>query len=297
LNISDEKFDLDVRRELKYELDDYILHVWANCGLKSMQYTREEMKLPCILERASTHIEHQKSVLDREYALAALNSPISEETVGRMNAEYELAYIILVPSAYAALTFPKNLHEKIRKVPFGVDTEIFKPGPVEHDGFRVAFVGANSVRKGFRYIDKALRSPQLSPPVDCWMAGNCSFMFGHMAYASMPDLYNRCDVFVLPSLEEGNSLAVNEALACGLPVIVTKECGLWPDWVSGKHGTLIASKDSKAIADAIQYYRDNPQEAERHGRAGRKLAEKHTWQVYGRDLCRVYEQLAGGHGQ
>ena len=49
----------------------------------------------------------------------------------------------------------------------------------------------------------------------------------------MPVVYRLCDIFVLPSVGPGESwgLAVNEAMACKRPVIVSEKCGCAPDLV------------------------------------------------------------------
>lgn len=264
------------------------LHVWANSGLETMKVAKRG-GIPCILERASTHIDHQKRVIEEEFSGVV----IPDDLLTRMQEEYKLARVILVPSKYAAGTFPENLQEKIRIIPFGVDTKAFKPNLTQkHKGFRALFVGANHLRKGGRYLQEAWKELD----VELWTTGS-NFMegvnvqsYGLVQYDRMPYIMNACDVLVLPSLEEGNSIAVNEAQSCGLPVIVTEECGLWPEWKDGKHGILIPSKDSVAIADAVKYLRDNPKEAKKMGKAGRKLALEHTWKKYGEDLCQIYKE-------
>lgn len=289
--MSDEDFDGLVAEKLKHGKYD-VLHNWANSGLSSMQVAKDN-GIPCILERASTHIAHQKNVLDKEYKLAGLSSPIYSETVKRMKAEYKLADIILCPSEYAASTFPLMFQRKIHIVPFGVDTEMFEPTNMRdrRDGFRALFVGANHMRKGGRYLTEAWKDLD----VELWISGS-NFItgeniksFGLVEYDRMPFLMNACDVLVLPSLEEGMALVTLEGMATGLPCIVTPECGSRVE--DGIHGMVLPSRDPKAIADAIYYYRDNPSEAKRHGRAGRKLAEKYTWQVYGKKLCDIYTEL------
>ena len=63
--------------------------------------------------------------------------------------------------------------------------------------------------------DKALRSF-----ADGNNLKNVKF-YGSVPHDSLPDLYQRSDFFILPSLSEGNPLALLEAMACGLPIIVS----------------------------------------------------------------------------
>ena len=101
------------------------------------------------------------------------------------------------------------------------------------------------------------------------------------------------DVFVLPSLAEGISNTILEAMASGLPVVATAVGGN-PELVAdGISGTLVASGDVAALGRALEAYVDDAELRARHGEQGRALIE----QRYGlarmlRDYDRVYGELA-----
>lgn len=78
------------------------------------------------------------------------------------------------------------------------------------------------------------------------------------------------DVFVLPSLAEGISNTILEAMACGLPVIATRVGGNAELVVDGETGMLVDSDDVAAMAQAIERYADEPALRERHGRQARE---------------------------
>lgn len=82
------------------------------------------------------------------------------------------------------------------------------------------------------------------------------------------------DVAVVPSHTEGISNATLEAMACGLPVVATAVDGNLETVVAGETGQLVPPHDSDALAAALLTYWDDPGIAERHGRAGRRRAEK-----------------------
>jgi glycosyltransferase involved in cell wall biosynthesis len=64
--------------------------------------------------------------------------------------------------------------------------------------------------------------------------------------------YQRAELFVLPTLEDGSPFAVAEAMSSGLPVIVTDCCGA-ADWVrAGESGWVVPGGDAKALAIAIE---------------------------------------------
>jgi sugar transferase (PEP-CTERM/EpsH1 system associated) len=90
----------------------------------------------------------------------------------------------------------------------------------------------------------------------------------------IPDLMRALDCFVLPSLAEGISNTILEAMASGLPVIATRVGGnaelMEPDMT----GRLVPAADSQALARAVLAYFAEPALARRHGRAGRNLVER-----------------------
>jgi sugar transferase (PEP-CTERM/EpsH1 system associated) len=84
-----------------------------------------------------------------------------------------------------------------------------------------------------------------------------------------PGLYRSFDLFALPSLREGISNTVLEAMASGLPVIATRVGGnpeILPENIAGR---LVPVSDDAAMATAILDYVDNPELIRRHGERGR----------------------------
>jgi sugar transferase (PEP-CTERM/EpsH1 system associated) len=84
----------------------------------------------------------------------------------------------------------------------------------------------------------------------------------------------KLDVFVLPSLNEGISNTVLEAMACGLPVVATAVGGN-PELVDdGRTGRLVAAGDAAALADCLARYAVDRALARAHGVAGRLRVER-----------------------
>ncbi|MCU0806046.1 MAG: TIGR03088 family PEP-CTERM/XrtA system glycosyltransferase [Burkholderiales bacterium] len=92
--------------------------------------------------------------------------------------------------------------------------------------------------------------------------------------ADVPELMRGMDCFVLPSLAEGISNTILEAMASGLPVIATRVGGnaelMEPDLT----GRLVPALDSAVLAREVLGYFAEPALARRHGRAGRNLVER-----------------------
>jgi glycosyltransferase involved in cell wall biosynthesis len=93
------------------------------------------------------------------------------------------------------------------------------------------------------------------------------------ARADIPEVLRGLDCFVLPSLAEGISNTLLEAMASGLPVVATRVGGnaeLIEDDLTGK---LVPSGDSESLSRAILAYFSNPVVARRHAKAARLRAE------------------------
>jgi len=99
-----------------------------------------------------------------------------------------------------------------------------------------------------------------------WLPGNRN---------DIVELLNSFDIFILPSLNEGISNTILEAMSCGLPIIATRVGGN-PELVhDNKNGLLVAPKSPSTLADAIERYVREPELIERHGKQSRTYIEQH----------------------
>ncbi len=112
--------------------------------------------------------------------------------------------------------------------------------------------------------------------------------------SDVPALLPAFDVLVLPSLAEGISNTILEAMACGLPVVATAVGGN-PELVrEGVTGALVAPADAAQLADAIGRYAADPATARAHGRTARALTEEHyALDVMVNRYLGVYDRLLG----
>jgi len=131
--------------------------------------------------------------------------------------------------------------------------------------FIVAFVGQFSERKGARRLSDAMTSLK-DPSIKALFMGTGSetpdyngILFqGTVPHELLPDYLNCADVFVLPTSNEGCSNAIIEAMACGLPVI-SSDLPFNYDILNEGNSILINPYDINAIANAINYLKDNPE--------------------------------------
>jgi sugar transferase (PEP-CTERM/EpsH1 system associated) len=98
-----------------------------------------------------------------------------------------------------------------------------------------------------------------------WLAGERDDVAG---------LLRGLDLFVLPSLAEGISNTILEAMASALPVIATRVGGNAELVEDGLTGRLVPAANVEAMASAMLDYFKRPQDARRHGRAGRHRVER-----------------------
>jgi sugar transferase (PEP-CTERM/EpsH1 system associated) len=90
----------------------------------------------------------------------------------------------------------------------------------------------------------------------------------------VPDILRGLDLFVLPSLAEGISNTILEAMACGLPVLATRVGGNAELVDDGVTGTLVPPGDSTRLGEAMLAYVRDRELLRRHGVAGRQAVEQ-----------------------
>lgn len=226
----------------------------------------------------------------------------------RLQEEVRAADFIIVPSAAVAeiVTAQGVPSRNVFVLPFGVDVHRFYPGPedMRMDGkFRALFVGKFAVGKGVHHLLQAwheLSLPEgelqiVGPVRDLAFAQGMrdqysDFVeFGNIPHYEIHNLYRQSDIFVYPSLTEGSALVVYEALASGLPCIVTAESGsVVRDLVEG---FVVPAGDVATLKDRImRLYRDADLR-HRMGKAARCRAEEFTWERYHNRLVDLLTEL------
>jgi glycosyltransferase involved in cell wall biosynthesis len=99
------------------------------------------------------------------------------------------------------------------------------------------------------------------------------------------------EMLVLPSYSENFGVAVVEAMACGLPVVISDKVNIWREVESAKAG-LVTACDPTEIARAIEVLLDDPQDGRKMGRNGRKLVKnQYSWRRVAKLLEDVYREL------
>jgi phosphatidylinositol alpha-1,6-mannosyltransferase len=189
-------------------------------------------------------------------------------------------------------------------IPNGADPDLFKPCPAKRiEAPNLLTVGHVSLRKGQDVVVQAL--PVILrrvPDTQYTVAGlpteagaliglamqlgvaDHVHILGRVYSATLVDLYNRCDVFVLTSRAtstgdiEGYGIVVVEAALCGKPSVVTADTGLVEAIVDGETGLAVPQDDPEAAAEAILSLLTDHEKRLSMGRAARKRAiGEQTW--------------------
>lgn len=101
-----------------------------------------------------------------------------------------------------------------------------------------------------------------------------------------------CDVFTLPSWNEGFGIVYLEAMASSKPVIGCRGEGIEDFVKDGKTGMLVKPKDVDSLVNALDFLLSHPEEARAMGERARSLVlENYTWEKNAEKMIKVYEEV------
>lgn len=198
--------------------------------------------------------------------------------------------------------------EKIVTIPSGVDLNMFKPLKVEeNDNFIVLFAGRFIRRKGVHIILKAIpRIVERNKRIKFVFVGGRE---GDELYSlvkdsekkydnikvidwveqnEMPRLYNKCDLFLHPSVFEAASKVFLEALACGKPVINCKRAGYSKLIRDNNCGALVDFGSVKQLTDVILKFAEKGYDFKKNCL---NAVKDYSWDKIAEKYVPVYEEL------
>jgi len=202
--------------------------------------------------------------------------------------------------------------------PWGVDLEHFTPGPRAHppgkgQGFTLFCNRSWEERYGVDVLARAfVKAVREKPELDLILLSDGSqgqrirqtllkggvyervTFGGQISQKDLPRWYHWADVYVSPSHVDGSSVSLMEALACGLPCLVS-DIPANREWVyDGENGWLFPDGDVEALADRILMTVNERRSLTAVGKRARKSAEERAnWKVYSALLMQIYEQVLG----
>lgn len=114
---------------------------------------------------------------------------------------------------------------------------------------------------------------------------------GQQPYSKVMEYMAMCDIFSLPSWQEGFGVVYIEAMAHGKPVIGCQGEGIEDVIEHGKTGLLVKSRDIDSLVDALDFLLNHPEEAQAiGGRARKHVLENYTWEKNAEKAIKVYEK-------
>jgi glycosyltransferase involved in cell wall biosynthesis len=227
-------------------------------------------------------------------------------------AELKRAQSVIAQSRFSALSAIEYGVEpgRIFQVPLGVDVERFRPveEPRGERPFRALFTGQMTIRKGIHHLldawslaargeDELLFAgyPRETYALDLLRRTSERHRYlGFVPHARLQEVYRQADVFVFPSLAEGGVYVIYEALACGLPCIVSDRAGSAVR--DGIEGFVVPVGDVEALADRIRRLRDDKALRRRMSLAARRRAERFSWPEFYRRVGVVYGEILARGG-
>jgi glycosyltransferase involved in cell wall biosynthesis len=196
----------------------------------------------------------------------------------------------------------------------GIDTQVFFPAtprPAD-DPCNILCVGRLIERKGQQHLLQAfarLRAQQTQPGClltfvgtgdsestlrklaeDLGVAAFVRFL-GFVPRERMPEIYRSAHIFVLPSQSEGMSIALLEAMASGLPVIVTDTGGTDELVSDGVNGLIVRWADVAALEQAIVRLQQNRALAWQLGDVSRSRAGQLSWENIAKEYLALFNEL------
>ncbi len=219
----------------------------------------------------------------------------SKEKLERKTEEAMLADAIICPSKFVRDSLPESFraNKTCLIAEFGTpEIAVQERSYSSNTKLRVLFAGSMGQRKGLADLFQAMRLLKRSDvelvvmgsPIanmDFYRSEYADFIYEPTRpHGEVLRLMQTCDVFVLPSIVEGRALVQQEAMLCGLPLIVTPNAGGDDLIEEGKTGFLVPIRSPEAIAEKISWCADNKSQMPEMGKQARDKAMSLTWDRY-----------------
>lgn len=284
---------------------------WSGVSAAGLAAAKEHGAL-AVLERGSAHIEEQTRILAEEYARHGLAPRTAHpRVIAKELAEYEAADAISVPSNFVRDSFVARGVPAAKLIvnPYGVSLEAFTPAAVRPQRFRVIATGTVCLRKGSHVLLEAFArldrpdaelhfvgpiDPEIAPFRERFADGRVHF-HGAVPQAALAQAYRLASVFCLASYEEGMAMVTFQAMACGLPCIVTPATGADGLVRDGAEGFVVPVGDAAALTDRLNQLAADEDRAAALGRAAAaRVRDGFGWADYGRRALAAYGALRAG---
>jgi len=241
---------------------------------------------------------------------------------------FELKRQALQNSKLSLIVASNWMKEKVQKspiakdlplyhVPFGINQELFKPGSIkeaknalgiDEKSFTLMFRSEPNPYKGIDIIKVALakikaeeKATLITVGLEKRMLEEFEGRFNIIEFGWLKDdkklieLYQACDIFLMPSKQEAFGMMAIEAMSCGKPVLSIKGTAL-EDTINSPHCGLAVEPDAGAYTKELQRLMDNPTEILERGQKSLEFARKnYCHKVYTDRMIKVYRDVISRH--
>jgi glycosyltransferase involved in cell wall biosynthesis len=267
-----------------------------------------------VLDVVNTHVDDFRAHMDRESRKFGLKGAIGPVMHRRMLKEYQLADVVRVMSERAGRTFLARGFpaERLVVATPPLDVADFPQARFAESTFRVGFVGLIEPWKGFHYLLEAWDALKLKDAELVLWGGSGSRAATHMLrdfqarnaslqvrpaevrHVGYGEVYGKMSVLVHPSLSDGFSYAVAEAMASGVPVIVTDNTGAADLVEDGVNGYVVPIADVRALQERLEHLHRHPELLPAMGAKARETVQRRlTPEAFRRPLVsRIQQALA-----
>ncbi|HVS62078.1 MAG TPA: glycosyltransferase family 4 protein [Thermoanaerobaculia bacterium] len=235
--------------------------------------------------------------------------------VATKDAEIATAHHILTVSPIARETYVAAgvAEDRVHSVLLGADLELFTP-PREtrsSDGpFRFVFAGARIRRKAFDLLVKAFEEAYRSRPdarlalvgpagdAESALPRECHAgieILGPVGQQELAEVFRRSHCLVLPSRNDSYGMVVAEALASGLPVVVSEMVGSKELVRPEETGWIVPVDDLDALTRRLLACVDQRARLAGMGPTCRTMAETASWEAYHRRFAELVRELLQAH--
>jgi glycosyltransferase involved in cell wall biosynthesis len=265
-----------------------------------------------VCDRGSAHIRLQDQLLREEHDSWGMPFfGIDHRTIDREELEYDEADFITVPSTFALRSFIEQgiPADKLRLLPYGVNVTRFQPiSEPAAERFDILFVGGMNLRKGIQYLVQAYQkinhpaksltfvgapSQQLIELLKLrgfWPAD--AKVLGHIPQPELKHIMSESHVLVLPSVEDGFGMVMAQAMACGCPVIASRNTGSEDLFRDGEEGYTVPIRDINSLTEKLQQLADYPDKRYEMGqKALARVKNLGGWTSYGEKAMEIYADL------
>jgi glycosyltransferase involved in cell wall biosynthesis len=293
---------LQILRREHIDMIHHILPAVYNQTFSPLALLQATRRRPFIFGPVSAHVTAIYKRPFGEVLLEPLTTKLHERTV--RGCQCLIAITNQVKELY------KNLlkQEEVRVIPFGVDTEKFKP--MREDGLsdvkEILYVGSLYPIKGLEYLvqatalvakrwkDVRLRIVGSGPEenrlrslVDELKIRGKVIFEGFVQHEDIVHYYQHCNIFAYTTLGEPFGKSIVESMACGKPVITSNIGGPSEIIESGKTGFLVPPTEPEAIAEKILLLLEDSARMRQMGEAARTAAESYSWEK----VAELYHKL------